>query len=59
MWAKFINLVGLLGSTVWLSRAPDWEPAVAVATLFLTLVGQEWQSLRSKSKASEQDASTT
>jgi hypothetical protein len=47
MWLKFINLVGLVGATVWLSRAPDWEPAIAVATLFLTLVGLEWHDHRS------------
>jgi hypothetical protein len=46
MWFKLINLIGLIGATVWLSRAPDWEPAIAVATLLLTLIGQEWHDSR-------------
>jgi hypothetical protein len=48
--AKLINLVALIGATVWLSRAPDWEPAIAFAVSFLTLVGLDRREARAKKK---------
>jgi hypothetical protein len=48
--AKLINLAALIGATFWLSRAPDWEPAIAFVVSFLTLVGLERREARAKKK---------
>ena len=46
---KAINLVALLVSVAWLSRAPDWEPVVSSLVLLATLIGQEIASIRRSS----------
>jgi len=51
MWLKLVNLVGLVLATVWLSRAPDWEPLLTTVTLFLTLLGQEWRDRKKRQPA--------
>ncbi len=33
-----LNIVGLLGSLVWLFRAPDWEPLVTSIGLIASLI---------------------
>lgn len=43
---RFLNLVALLISVVWLSRNPDWEPAVTALGLFAALLAQEYPRLK-------------
>ena len=43
---RLINLIALMISVAWLSRAPSWEPLLASATCFAVLVGQEVAAAR-------------
>lgn len=43
---KYTNLVLLLLSVVWLSRAPDWEPLLAFLTLFFGYLFQDVKGCR-------------
>ncbi len=57
---KLSNLVLLLLSVVWLSRAPDWEPLIAFLTLLSGYSFQEYkdyQKLSSKESSQKHDRS--
>ena len=57
---KLTNLILLLLSVVWLSRAPDWEPLIAFLTLLSGYSFQEYkdyQKLSSKESSQKHDRS--
>jgi hypothetical protein len=43
---RLVNLLALMVSVAWLTRAPSWEPLLATITCFAVLIGQEIAAIR-------------
>ena len=53
MLGRFTTVIASVLSAVWLARAPDWEPLIALLTLFFGYLGVEIVHYRKQKQKSE------
>lgn len=50
---KFLAVIAFLGSLAWCVAAPDWEPAIAIVTTLIALIGAWVSTGKEKAQASQ------